>query len=333
MAEITAKMVSELRQRTGAGMMDCKKALTETGGDLEKAAEWLRQKGIASADKKSGKLTAEGLVDSYIHTGGRVGVLVEVNCQTDFVARNDAFKVLVRDIAMQVAACPNVEYIRVSDIPAEIADKEKAIEMGRDDLSGKPDNIKEKIVQGRIDKRLKEMCLLDQPFIKDQNITVEELVKQHVAQLGENIQVRRFSRFTLGEGIEKEETDFAAEVAAQMGTTAQEATASAPVEAASEETPAVAEVIAPETPAEAEIAATEPVIAPETAPEPEAEVTAVDAAPVEADAAVAAELEVETAPIEPVAAPDPQAEAKPEAKPDAKEEGKKSGKDGKKKKK
>jgi elongation factor Ts len=322
MAEITAKMVSELRQRTGAGMMDCKKALTETNGDLEKAAEWLRQKGIASADKKSGKLTAEGLVDSYIHTGGRVGVLVEVNCQTDFVARNDAFKVLVRDIAMQVAACPNVEYIRVSDIPAEIAAKEKAIEMGRDDLAGKPDNIKEKIVQGRIDKRLKEMCLLDQPFIKDQNITVEELVKQHVAQLGENIQVRRFSRFTLGEGIEKEETDFAAEVAAQMGTTSPAKPASAPAEAAPEASPAVAEV-----------GATEPVTTPETAPEPEAEVAAVETDLVAAEAAVAAEPAPEATPIEAVATPEPQAEAKPEAKPEAKEEGKKSGKDGKKKKK
>jgi elongation factor Ts len=262
------------------------------------------------------------LVDSYIHTGGRVGVLVEVNCQTDFVARNDAFKVLVRDIAMQVAACPNVEYIRVSDIPAEIAAKEKAIEMGRDDLAGKPDNIKEKIVQGRIDKRLKEMCLLDQPFIKDQNITVEELVKQHVAQLGENIQVRRFSRFTLGEGIEKEETDFAAEVAAQMGTTSPAKPASAPAEAAPEASPAVAEV-----------GATEPVTTPETAPEPEAEVAAVETDLVAAEAAVAAEPAPEATPIEAVATPEPQAEAKPEAKPEAKEEGKKSGKDGKKKKK
>jgi elongation factor Ts len=217
MAEISAKMVGELRQKTGAGMMDCKKALKENDGDLEKAAEWLRQKGITSAGKKEGKVTAEGLVDSYIHTGGRIGVLVEVNCQTDFVARNEAFQQLVRNVAMQVAACPNVEYVKVSDIPEEIVAKEKAIEMGKDDLSGKKEDLKEKIVQGRIDKRLKEMCLLDQPYIRDQNITVDELVKQNVAQLGENIQVRRFVRFVLGEGIEKEETDFAAEVAAQMG--------------------------------------------------------------------------------------------------------------------
>jgi elongation factor Ts len=217
MAEISAKQVGELRQKTGAGLMDCKKALKENDGDLEKASEWLRQKGITSATKKEGKVAAEGLVDSYIHTGGRIGVLVEVNCQTDFVARNEAFQQLVRNVAMQVAACPNVEYVKVSDIPPEIVEKEKAIEMGKDDLSGKKEELKEKIVQGRIDKRLKEMCLLDQPYIRDQNITVDELVKQNVAQLGENIQVRRFVRFVLGEGIQKEESDFAAEVAAQMG--------------------------------------------------------------------------------------------------------------------
>lgn len=218
MAEITAKLVGELRQKTGAGMMDCKKALTETGGDLEQAADWLRKKGISSAEKKASRVAAEGIVDSYIHTGSRVGVLVEVNCQTDFVARNEAFKKLVQDIAKQIVASQQVEYVKVADIPAEIVDREKTIEMGRDDLGGKPDNIKEKIVQGRIEKRLKELCLLDQPYIRDQNITVDELVKQNVAQLGENIQVRRFVRFVLGEGIEKQETDFVAEVAAQMGT-------------------------------------------------------------------------------------------------------------------
>lgn len=217
MADISAKVVKELRDKTGAGMMDCKKALKETEGDMEKAIEWLRQKGIASASKKSGRTAAEGLVDSYIHTGGRVGVLVEVNCETDFVARRDEFKELVRNIAMQVAACPNVEYVKVEDIPAETAEREKAIEMGRDDLDGKPEAVREKIVQGRIDKRLKELSLMDQAFIRDQSITVEELVKQAISQLGENIQVRRFQRFVLGEGIEKEEVDFAAEVAAQVG--------------------------------------------------------------------------------------------------------------------
>lgn len=216
MAEISAKLVKELREETGAGMMDCKKALAENNGDKEKAKEWLRQKGITSAGKKEGRITAEGLIDSYIHTGGRVGVLVEVNCETDFVARGETFQNLVRNIAMQIAACPNVEYVKVDDIPPEVVEKEKQIEMGRDDLASKPENIKEKIVQGRIEKRLKEMCLMDQPYIRDQNITVEELVKQHIATLGENIRIRRFARFVLGEGIEKKESNFAEEVAAQM---------------------------------------------------------------------------------------------------------------------
>lgn len=218
---VSASLVKDLREKTGAGMMDCKKALAENDGDMEKAIEWLRKKGIASAAKKSGRTAAEGLVDSYIHTGGRVGVLIEVNCETDFVARRDEFKELVRNVAMQVAACPNVEYVAIGDIPADVVAREKAIEMGRDDLGNKPEAVREKIVQGRIDKRLKELALLDQPFIRDQNITVEELVKQAIAQLGENIQVRRFQRFVLGEGIEKEAVDFAAEVAAQAGAAAQ----------------------------------------------------------------------------------------------------------------
>lgn len=206
MAEISAQSVKELREQTGAGMMDCKKALAESDGDFTKAIEWLRKKGIASASKKEGRATAEGSIDSYIHTGGRIGVLVEVNCETDFVARREEFQALVRNIAMQIAACANVEYVRVEDIPPEIATREKEIEMGRDDLGKKPANIKEKIVEGRVEKRLKELSLLDQPYIKDQTITVDELVKQTVALLGENIQVRRFARFVLGEGIQKEET-------------------------------------------------------------------------------------------------------------------------------
>lgn len=228
MAEITAQQVKELREKTGAGMMDCKKALTENAGDITKAIEWLRQKGITSAEKKASRVAAEGMIGSYIHTGSRIGVLVEVNCETDFVARREEFKKLVNDVAMQIAACPNVEYVKVADIPAEIAAKEKEIEMGRDDLANKPDNIKEKIVAGRIEKRLKELSLLDQPFIRDQNISIDELLKQAIAALGENIQVRRFQRFVLGEGIEKEETDFAAEVAAQMGQKAPEPAAAAP---------------------------------------------------------------------------------------------------------
>ena len=217
MADISAKLVKELRDKTGAGMMDCKKALTANDGNIETSIEWLRKKGLASAGTKGGRVASEGLVGSYIHTGGRVGVLVEVNCETDFVARREEFQALVRNIAMQIAACPNVEYVKVEDIPAEFVEREKAIEMEKDDLGNKPDNIKEKIVQGRIDKRMKELCLMDQPFIRDQNISVEELVKQTIAQIGENVQVRRFVRFVLGEGIEKVEANFAEEVAAQMG--------------------------------------------------------------------------------------------------------------------
>jgi len=216
MAEISAQSVKELREKTGAGMMDCKKALTETQGDIEKAIEYLRQKGLASAGKKAGRVAAEGLIDSYIHTGNRIGVLVEVNCETDFVARNEAFKTLVQDIAKQIAAYSNVEYVKVSDIPPEIVEREKQVAMGSDALKGKPENVKEKIVQGKIEKTLKEMCLMDQPFIRDQSITVEELVKQAIAQLGENIQIRRFSRFVLGGGREKKESNLAEEVAAQM---------------------------------------------------------------------------------------------------------------------
>jgi elongation factor Ts len=167
MAEISAKLVKELRDKTGAGMMDCKKALTESGGDTTKATEWLRQKGIATAEKKSGRTAAEGAIGSYIHTGARVGVLVEVNCETDFVARGDLFQDLLRNVAMQIAACPNVEFVSTADIPKDVADREKSIEMGRDDLAGKPEAMKVKIVEGRIGKRLKELALLEQPFIKD----------------------------------------------------------------------------------------------------------------------------------------------------------------------
>ncbi|MFN6488176.1 MULTISPECIES: translation elongation factor Ts [unclassified Nostoc] len=314
MAEISAKLVQELRQKTGAGMMDCKKALIETEGNVEEAADWLRKKGISKAGTRSDRVAAEGLVDTYIQPNGRVGVLIEVNCQTDFVARNEAFKALVKNLAkqaatadsvesllaqqyadspggtveefikqtiatlgeniqvrrfinfalaegtqgvvdsyihtggrvgvlvelgsqtesvaansefqslarntaMQVAACPNVEYVSVDQIPAEIAQKEKDIEMGKDDLANKPDNIKEKIVQGRIEKRLKELTLIDQPYIRDQSISVEDLIKQVKAQLGEEIQVTRFVRYVLGEGIEKQEISFADEVAAQIAST------------------------------------------------------------------------------------------------------------------
>ncbi len=213
MANITAKLVKDLRDKTGAGMMDCKKALNETDGNVDKALEWLRKKGIASAEKKSGRVAAEGSIGSYIHTGSRVGVLLELNCETDFVARGDIFQSLLKDVSMQVAACPNVEYVSIDEIPGDVVEKEKQIEMGRDDLSGKPEQIKEKIVEGRIAKRLNELVLLSQPYIKDSSLTVEDLVKQAAAKIGENIKVRRFTRYTLGEGIEKNEMDFAEEVA------------------------------------------------------------------------------------------------------------------------
>ena len=212
MSNITAKLVKDLRDKTGAGMMDCKKALNETNGNLDKAIEWLRKKGIASAEKKSGRVAAEGAIGSYIHTGSRVGVLIELNCETDFVARGEIFQSLLKDISMQVAACPNVEYVSVDDIPKDIVEKEKLIEMGRDDLAKKPEQIREKIVEGRITKRLKELVLLDQPYIKDSALTVEELVKQTAGKIGENIQIRRFTRYTLGEGIEVKEIGFAEEV-------------------------------------------------------------------------------------------------------------------------
>ena len=213
MAVISAKLVKDLRDKTGAGMMDCKKALAETDGDMPKAIEWLRQKGIASAEKKSGRVAAEGAIGSYIHTGARVGVLLELNCETDFVARGELFQGLLRDVAMQIAACPNVEYVTVDDIPKDIIENEKSIEMGRDDLDGKPEQIKSKIVEGRIAKRLKELALVEQPFIRDSALSVQQLVKQVAGQIGENVQVRRFTRYTLGEGIEVGEADFAAEVA------------------------------------------------------------------------------------------------------------------------
>jgi elongation factor Ts len=181
---------------------------------MTKAAEWLRQKGIATAEKKAGRTAAEGAIGSYIHTGARVGVLVEVNCETDFVARGELFQDLVRNVAMQIAACPSVDYVSTEEIPPEVAEREKAIEMGRDDLAGKKEEMKVKIVEGRIGKRLKELALLEQAYIRDNTITVGEMVKQAAGKTGENIQVRRFSRFTLGEGIDVEKSDFAAEVAA-----------------------------------------------------------------------------------------------------------------------
>jgi elongation factor Ts len=211
--EISAKIVKELRDKTSAGMMDCKKALQESNGNLEEAIESLKKKGLASATKKSSRIASEGVIQAYIHMGGKLGVLVELNCETDFVARNPDFQELARSVAMQIAASPTVQYVKMTDIPQSVIDSEKDTEFKKDDLGNKPKDIKEKIVEGRIQKRLKEMSLLDQPFIRDTNITVEELVKQNISILGENIQIRRFERFVLGEGLAKREDNFSDEVA------------------------------------------------------------------------------------------------------------------------
>ncbi len=206
--EISAQAVKELREKTSAGMMDCKKALQDSNGDMAKAMETLRQKGLASANKKSSRIATEGVIESYIHMGGKLGVIVEVNCETDFVARRAEFQDLAKNIAMQIAASPSVEYITLQSIPTDIVEKEKEIESSKDDLAKKPLEIKEKIVEGRIQKRLKEMTLLDQIYIRDSSITIDELIKQNIAKLGENIQVRRFERFVLGEGLQKKQENF-----------------------------------------------------------------------------------------------------------------------------
>lgn len=215
-AEISAKIVKELREKTSAGMMDCKKALQEANGDFQKAEEALKKKGLAVADKKSSRIATEGIVEAYIHMGGKLGILVEVNCETDFVARRSEFQELARNIAMQIAACPQVQYINAADIPTEIAENEKKIEIEKDDLGNKPLEIKEKIVEGRIQKKLKEMVLLEQAYIRDSSMTIEELVKKNISTLGENIQIRRFERFVLGEGLEKKNENFSDEVEKMM---------------------------------------------------------------------------------------------------------------------
>ena len=211
MAEITAALVKELRERTGAGMTDCKKALAATEGDMDKAIDFLREKGLAAAAKKAGRIAAEGLVESYIHGGGRIGVLVEVNCETDFVAKTDAFKSLVKDIAMHIAAA-NPSYLRREEVPAAELEHEKMVLSEQARNEGKPEKIIEKMVTGRIEKYYKEVCLLEQPFVKDPDKTISDLITESIAKIGENIAIRRFTRYQLGEGIEKKQEDFAAEV-------------------------------------------------------------------------------------------------------------------------
>ncbi|MGB9716328.1 MAG: translation elongation factor Ts [Thermodesulfovibrionales bacterium] len=202
MSTVTPDMVRTLREKTGAGMMECKKALTETGGDFEKAVNLLRQKGLASAEKKAGRVTSEGIIGSYIHMG-KIGSMVEVNCETDFVARTDDFKELVKDIAMQIAAA-NPLYISRDDVPLDVIEREKEIYKAQ--IKDKPQHIIEKIVEGKLDRFYTEMCLLDQIFIKDpeQKKRVKDLVSEHIARLGENIVIRRFVRFQLGESTKNE---------------------------------------------------------------------------------------------------------------------------------
>jgi len=213
--EISAAMVKDLRDRTGAGMMDCKKALVDAQGDIEKAIELLRERGLSKAAKKAGRLASEGIVDAYIHGGGRIGVLVEVNVETDFAAKNEEFRSFVRDIAMQIAAM-NPLYVRREDIPPEVIEREKEILKAQAINEGKHEHIAEKMVAGRLEKYFNEVCLLEQSFIKDNDKTVEDVLKEKIALIGENINIRRFARFEMGEGLEKKSENFAEEVAKQI---------------------------------------------------------------------------------------------------------------------
>ncbi len=220
MAEITGAAVKALREKTGAGMMECKKALTEADGNEEQAVEILRKRGMATAGKKSGRVAAEGAVGSYIHMGGKVGVLVEVNCETDFVARTDEFQSLVKDIAMHIAAA-EPRYVAREEVPADILDKEREItraQIANDPKNAnKPEQVVEKIVEGRLNKYYEEAVLLDQPFVKDPAKTINEILTEKIAKTGERITVRRFSRYKMGEGLAKRDDDFASEVASMSG--------------------------------------------------------------------------------------------------------------------
>ena len=212
---ITAAMVKELREKSGAGMMDCKKALTETNGDMDKAVDFLREKGLASVAKKSSRIASEGIVEAYVH-GGRIGVLVEVNSETDFVAKNEEFQNFVKDIAMQIAAVAP-KYVSREEVPAEEVEHEKNILTEQARGENKPEHIIEKMVQGRLEKFYEEICLLDQDFIKDSDKKIRDILNDLIAKIGENIKIRRFVRYEVGEGLEKREEDFAEEVAKQIG--------------------------------------------------------------------------------------------------------------------
>ena len=212
---ITASMVKELRTRTGVGMMDCKKALTEANGDMEKAVDILREKGLSKAAKKAGRIAAEGIVGSYIHGNGRIGVLVEVNCETDFVAQTEGFHALVKDIAMQIAAA-NPLYVSREEVPADVISHEKEVYRQEALNEGKPEKIVDRMVEGRIEKYFKEVCLLDQPFIKDGDKTINDVVLEATVKMGEKVSIRRFTRYQLGEGIEKKQENLADEVMSQI---------------------------------------------------------------------------------------------------------------------
>jgi len=214
--EINAKFVKELREKTGAGMMDCKNALVESKGDMEQAVVVLRKKGLASAQKKATRIAAEGMIGHYIHAGGKLGVLVEVNCETDFAARSEDFQSLVKDIAMHVAAQSPL-YVKREDVPTEVLDAEKEIYREQARASGKPANIVDKIAEGKLESYYQMACLYDQQFVKDPNITVKDLINNAIGKIGENIQVRRFARFKTGEGLEKRSSNLASEVAEALG--------------------------------------------------------------------------------------------------------------------
>ncbi|WP_281887580.1 translation elongation factor Ts [Paenibacillus sp. YYML68] len=212
---VSASAVKELREKTGAGMLDCKKALEEANGDLTKASELLREKGLAAAAKKSDRVATEGMIESYIHAGGKIGVLVEVNSETDFVAKNEQFRAFVRDVALHIAAS-NPKFLRRDEVPQEALDKEREILTNQALNEGKPEKIVEKIVEGRLAKYYEEYCLLEQPFIKDPDKSVEEVLKEKIATIGENLSIRRFVRYELGEGLEKKQENFAEEVMSQV---------------------------------------------------------------------------------------------------------------------
>jgi len=217
MAEVTSAMVKDLREKTGAGMMDCKKALLESGGDIEKAVTWLREKGLATAGKKAGRSATEGAVGSYIHLGGKIGVLVEINCETDFTARNEKFQALVKDVAMQIA-WSNPRWLRREEVPENVLAEEKSIHRAQLLEQGKPEAMLEKIIPGKLEKFYKDNCLLEQAFFRDPDgkRSVQDEINAAVAVIGENIQVRRYTRYALGEGLTKETKDFAAEVSAAI---------------------------------------------------------------------------------------------------------------------